>query len=383
MDDVIDFPKSRVKPLSEEEALAYLRREGPIEGISTFAKLVGWERTRTSRMLDQWEQDGAIVRKPVPGGPTVIEAVVATLPAVQGVQTAVRAPPALPVVHTAARAAQPAQADVAPAAPPATGHGVPAWCRWSLSVVSIGLSAALYGASVLLNSTFWPSLATTEDSKDILKVVGFTIESVNYVAPSAIALAPFHVRLGVWGIWSVTMTAGAIAGAGFVRGNFGAAEVSRNQTINERSRLEGFISKPTDPVSDVAVVDARKRVETAKAVAKADCAPVKTKDVDQCNRSRAALGQAETDLRNTDAKHEEDVKAAERRHRDDVANAQAAVKALPATSNDKNVVLAGVAAILPGVSEAWVNGLVAGLWVALFSFGPCMLLRLGLALLRQ
>jgi hypothetical protein len=107
MDDVIDFPKSRVKPLSEEEALAYLRREGPIEGISTFAKLVGWERTRTSRMLDQWEQDGAIVRKPVPGGPTVIEAVVATLPAVQGVQTAVRAPPALPVVHTAARAAQP------------------------------------------------------------------------------------------------------------------------------------------------------------------------------------------------------------------------------------------------------------------------------------
>ena len=249
--------------------------------------------------------------------------------------------------------------------------------------MSIGLSAALYGASVLLNSTFWPGLDPTGDSntKAILGVVGFTIESVNYVAPSAIALAPFQIRLGVWGIWSVTMTAGAIAGAGFVRGNFGAAEVSRNQTINDRFRLEGIINSPMTPVSDAAVVDARKRVETAKAAAKVDCAPVRTKDLDRCNQSRVAVMKAEDDLKKADEKHANDVTVAEQRHRDDVADAKVKLDRLPVISSDRNVVLAGVAAVLPWIPEAWVNGTVAGLWVALFSFGPCMLLRLGLALL--
>ena len=63
MDDVIDFPKSRVKPLSEEEALDYLRREGPIESVSKFARLAGWERTRAQRMLGRWHRDGAVVLK--------------------------------------------------------------------------------------------------------------------------------------------------------------------------------------------------------------------------------------------------------------------------------------------------------------------------------
>jgi hypothetical protein len=74
LDDVIEFPK--VKVLSHDEALDYVRREGPIEGISKFAKLIGWERTRAQRILGRWEAARLITMKSGgPGGKTVIEAV--------------------------------------------------------------------------------------------------------------------------------------------------------------------------------------------------------------------------------------------------------------------------------------------------------------------
>jgi hypothetical protein len=182
-------------------------------------------------------------------------------------------------------------------------------------------------------------------------------------------------------VWGVTLTVGAIAGASFVRNSLGTSEVSRDQIIKERARLQAIIAKPAETISDASLVDARARVETAKATARADCAPVKTKDIDQCNRSRAAVARAQDDLKQANERHGLDVKAAEQRHRLDVADAEAKLAALPATSADRNVVLAGVVAILPFASDGLVNGLVAALWVALFSFGPCTLLRLGLALL--
>jgi hypothetical protein len=110
MDDVIDFPKSRVKPLSENEALERLRQAGRIEGIGALAKLVGWERTRASRTVKEWERDGKVVRTSRSGHSTVIEAVVVALPVVQGVQPLmqppVQAPAEPPALHTPAQAAQ-------------------------------------------------------------------------------------------------------------------------------------------------------------------------------------------------------------------------------------------------------------------------------------
>ena len=75
------------------------------------------------------------------------------------------------------------------------------------------------------------------------------------------------------------------------------------------------------------------------------------------------------------------VAAAEERHRKDVADARSALDRLPMISADKNVVLAGVAAIVPWASAALVDGLVAGLWVAMLLLGPCLLLRFALMLL--
>ncbi len=263
----------------------------------------------------------------------------------------------------------------------AWGPSVPLLYRWTFGGVSVALSFSLYITSMILDVTFWSGLAATGTGKEILAATGVIIGMTNYAVPSAISFAPSGpVRLGAWGVWGVTMTVGAIAGASFVRNSLGTSEVSRDQTIKERARLQGIIAKPTETISDASVVDARARVESAKATARADCAPVKTKDIDQCNRSRAAVARAQDDLKVANERHDLDVKAAEQRHRLDVADAEAKLAALPATSADGNVVLAGVVAILPFASEAWVNGVVAALWVAMFTFGPCTLLRLGLAL---
>src|SRR5258706_14853618 len=112
MDDVIDFPKGRAKVFSEEDALAYLCREGCIETtVTALAKAWGWERTKTSKVLSRWTADGKITRKPGTNNQTVFSAVVA------GVQADV-AQAAHPVPHTDAQAAQLAQADVVQPAPP-------------------------------------------------------------------------------------------------------------------------------------------------------------------------------------------------------------------------------------------------------------------------
>ncbi len=166
-----------------------------------------------------------------------------------------------------------------------------------------------------------------------------------------------------------------------MRSNLGSAEVSRDQTISERNRLQGIISAPLKPVSDASVVAARESRDTAKVTAKRNCPKNKSLDLEVCSRSNAALVKAEADLVLAIQKHDADVKDADQQHRTDVTDAKAALEKLPKISNEKNVVLAGVAAIVPWASEAAVNGIVACLWVALLLIGPCLLLRFALVLL--
>jgi hypothetical protein len=404
--------------LTELEALNALRQAGVIEAasIAALGRMWGWKRERTSKALVRWQSAGHVERKDRPGGTIIIRvprAIPANDPAgndrVPGFSDRFPAgnvgnpspDDALPIVEGAADITSvthgvPEDVPVGNSAVPAVSAGVkwsilrppawrptvPAFCRWAFGGVSVALSFSLYIASMTLDVMFWSGLAATGTGKEILGATGVIIGLTNYAVPSAISFAPSGpVRLGAWVVWGVTMTVGAIAGASFVRNSLGTSEVSRDETIKERARLQSIIAKPTETVSDASVVDARARVETAKATARADCAPVKTKDIDQCNRSRAAVARAQDDLKLANERHDLDVKAAEQRHRLDVADAEAKLAALPATSADRNVVLAGVIAILPFASDGLVNGLVAALWVALFSFGPCTLLRLGLALL--
>jgi hypothetical protein len=87
--------KAITKPLTPEQALTRLREVGAVEGIAEFARMVGWERTAASRLVDQWARDGKVVCRARPGRKTTIEAVVTGVPVVQ--------PPVQPVQHNHAR----------------------------------------------------------------------------------------------------------------------------------------------------------------------------------------------------------------------------------------------------------------------------------------
>jgi hypothetical protein len=364
----------RVRPLTAEEALALVREVGSVGSITQLSTLLRWDRSRTSRAVAVWEREGEILRKPGPGGAAVIIAVMA-------VQVSDE-PPAHP-------AAQPARPCAHPAHPSfgwlrsAFRHGVTAWCRVVFGIVLGASSIMLFGASVFLNAAFWPGLAQSENAKAVLAVFGFTVEVCNFTIPSAASLVamPRSFRRGLWVLLALTMVTAGIAGSSFVRSNLGAAEVSRDQVNKERDRLQGIIRSVAVPVSDAAVADARSRVRSAETLRKSTCAPTKSLDLDECSKAKAEVLKAEAALATENTKHTAAVAAAEEQRRKDLAGARSALDRLPMISADKNVVLAGVASIVPWASAALVDGLVAGLWVALLLLGPCLLLRLSLMLL--
>jgi hypothetical protein len=252
MDDVVKFP-GRARPLTEEQALARLREVGTLEGVNAFAEMVGWERTRASRTVEQWRIDGKVVCRSRPGRKTLIEAVVAALPVVQEpaqppMQEAGAIDP--PVLHDHARVERvelPRLERLATGTGVLQGafsHSVAAWCRVVFGIVMGASSFALFSASVFLNAAFWPGLAPTEDAKAVLAVFGFVVETSNYMIPSALTLVPIsRVSRALVLVWLIlTITAAAVAGASFIRSNLGAAEVSREATNKERDRLQGIVN---------------------------------------------------------------------------------------------------------------------------------------------
>src|ERR1700684_2852580 len=66
-----------VLPLSDDQALAWLRQHSPVQvTVTELARGWGWERTRASKRLKAWAESGRIVREPGTDGRTVITVVV-------------------------------------------------------------------------------------------------------------------------------------------------------------------------------------------------------------------------------------------------------------------------------------------------------------------
>jgi hypothetical protein len=270
--------------------------------------------------------------------------------------------------------------------PPVWRPTVSVLCQWVFGGMAVALSFVLYAISTFLNMTFWASLNPDVTAKMILATAGFTVEFSNYVIPTVLAFAPsskLGLRRVVRAVWCLTMVITAVAGASVVKSSLGASQESRKQTIDERDRLQGIINSVVAPVSDDAVIDARKRVEAAKGVRKTECAPVRTKDIDRCNQSTDAVRQTEAALASENTKHANAVTAAEQQHRNDVADAKDKLGRLSVISADLDMVAAGVEALVPGVPEALITRGVVVLWVLLFSVGPCAFLRLGLVTIEE
>jgi hypothetical protein len=268
MDDVIDFPKGRAKVFSEEDALAYLRREGCIETtVTALAKAWGWERTKTSKALSRWTAEGKITREPGTNNQTVFSAVVA------GVQADV-AQAAHPVPHTDAQAAQPVEADivqptevgVAQAAPPvlhadpqptqpnaqpirrALGLILAAITPASISAVTLFLVAlALGGTGLVMNARYAASLGSSDEGAIVLAVVGVGVDILAMIFPS-VALALWHrghrsLAMLPWTMWPVMVVLSLMAAAGFASSNLADVFAQRSRAAFTAAGIEDTVRR--------------------------------------------------------------------------------------------------------------------------------------------
>jgi len=263
LDELIEFPK--VKVLSEDEALDYLRREGPIESVSKFARLAGWERTRAQRMLGRWHRDGTVVLKPGgPGGKTLISvprAVVNDLPAV-------RAPAQLPVPRDAQPSAHPAH----PAHPVARPRGhllgsiAAAITPASTSAMVLFLIAlALGGTGIIMNARYAASLGSSEEGATVLAVVGVAIDVLAMVLPSVpVALwRRGHRTLAIvpWCVWPIIVVLSLMASAGYASVHIGDALAERSNAVTTTVNTASDIQRWRDERKTISEVRSVAEVE--------------------------------------------------------------------------------------------------------------------------
>jgi hypothetical protein len=271
MDDVVEFPRARTKPLSEEEALERLRQAGRIEGIGAFAKLVDWERTGASRVVGQWERDGKVVRTPRPGYPTVIEAVVASVPAVH---TAI----APPVLHTPAHPAQPAiwwrrvvRRRAQPVAQPAHPVPHPAW-RFLVAAVLFLAAIDLAGSGLVMNARYAASLGSGEGAT-IQAAIGIAIDAIALVLLSAgyLLWSNGHGRFAVlaWIVWPVMLGLSLMNTIGFSATNISDALAKRSaavtKTLNEAKKASNAASDLQDWRDERKAITEKRSLDEIKA----------------------------------------------------------------------------------------------------------------------
>jgi hypothetical protein len=242
LDDVIEFPK--VKVLSEDEALNYLRYEGPIEGIGAFAKSIGWERTRTSRIVDQWERDGKVVRRPRSGCPTVIEAVVPVVPDV-------REPAQPPVVH----ARPPLQHAPAQAAHPVAQPA----CRALSSILTVTTPASISAAiaffvaaglgacGLTINVWFAISYARSGMEGAIAASVGAFVDLLAFWLPSGGCQlwrrGARPAAVVAWCVWPFAIAISLTASVGFSAANFSDALAKRSAAATTTTNIASDIQR--------------------------------------------------------------------------------------------------------------------------------------------
>lgn len=250
MDDVIEFPK--VKVLSEDEALDYLRREGPIEGVSRFAKVAGWnpQRTRAQRVLARWQRDGAVVLKPGgPGGKTAISAARATVDNFP----AARAPAQLPVPPDA----QPCAQGVHPAHPVARPRSyLPGSIAAAITpamippVILFLVALALGGTGIVMNARYAASLGSSREVATVLAAVGVAVDVLAMVLPSvAVALwRRGHRRLAIvpWCVWPIMVLLSLMASAGYASVHVGEALAERSKRVTATANTASDIQRWRD-----------------------------------------------------------------------------------------------------------------------------------------
>jgi hypothetical protein len=250
----------RVKPLTADQALERLRQVGAVEGVGAFAKLVGWERTRASRAVDQWARDGKVVCRPRPGYPTMISPVVVAVPAV-------RTPEQPPVLHTPAQPSRlvawwrrvvrsRAHPVPHPAHPPA---------RRSLAAILVAAvlffaAIDLGGSGLVMNARYAASLGSGAGAT-IQALIGIAIDAIALVLLSAGYLLwnRGHRRFAVlaWIVWPAMLGLSLMNTIGFSATNISDALAKRSGAANTASDIRQWRT-------DLAGITEKRSVEEIK-----------------------------------------------------------------------------------------------------------------------
>jgi hypothetical protein len=219
-----------VRPLSADEALARLREIGVVEGIATFAGLVGWERTRASRAVDAWVQDGKIVCRGQPGRKTQIEAVVTAVPVVQE-----------PVALVARVDARGTLGSI---------WATPATVTPS-SVVAFPVAIGLFAVGLTINVTFAMSYAPQSTwGATIMAMVGAAIEVLALLSPSwgcqLWHRGEYVAAVLAWLLWPGMIAMSLMAATGFSASTIGDVLAHRSRAVFIATSIQDTVQRLAD-----------------------------------------------------------------------------------------------------------------------------------------
>jgi hypothetical protein len=229
-----------VKPLTKQQALEAIRRVGEVESISALAEMLGWERTKTSRTVPRWEQEGEIVRKRGPGGKVAIIAVVAAhTPAEQPVVII----PA-PVQHAPAQVAHP----VAHPARGALSSILATITPTSISAATAFFVAAGLGAcGLIINMWFAISYARSGTEGAIAASLGALVDLLAFWLPSGGCQlwrrGARTAALVAWCVWPFVIAVSLMACVGFSAANFSDALAKRSAAATSTTNTASDIQR--------------------------------------------------------------------------------------------------------------------------------------------
>src|SRR5262249_36067777 len=192
---VVPIPNMRA--FSEDEALAWLRDNGPVQqSNAALARAWGWNATKVSRRLTAWSKAGLIER--VRNGIIVARP---SAPARLG------APAEPPLAETPAAAGGPAV--LTPPHAVRTSALPPVVVRLAAPLLAAA-ALALGGVGLVLNARFAASFGQSHDAAWLLASIGVAIDLIAILLPVAACQLwrqrYFVSAVAAWSVWLIALT---------------------------------------------------------------------------------------------------------------------------------------------------------------------------------
>lgn len=213
-----------LRPLSEDDALAWLQAQGTVTISSCeLGRRWNWHRNTVGRKLQSWAATGAIKRK----GKTIC---------------AVQKQPLKAAQTAPVQSGQPA------------GNASSKRDRRSFSKFMAFLmflaALCMIGALGYINYMSWSSLSDSTPSLVAFRVMSVVIDALAIILPAAAKIARWRNAMLIWSMWVVCILMVLWLALGFAFGNFGEVVESRRATIDRKDiiddRLKGLRFKLAD-----------------------------------------------------------------------------------------------------------------------------------------